>query len=172
MFFSAVAPRCDSASLRVAHDPVGTEVRPVTGAAVARCLLHDVMVHSVRSDTRRNAACSASKLPAVTAREVEHAMRLCSHASETDPDVTVVAPGISSTPLNTRALCTRMLKRPNGSLQARAVPGSDPVASGSPTGLDCTTLVILLRQHLSLNEQLGGGPTGRQLYSGRPRCQP
>ena len=32
-------------------------------------------------------------------------------------------------------------------------------ASGSLTGLDCATLVILLRQHLSLNEQFGGGPT-------------
>ena len=32
-------------------------------------------------------------------------------------------------------------------------------ASGSLTGLDCATLVILLRQHLSLNELFGGGPT-------------
>ena len=32
-------------------------------------------------------------------------------------------------------------------------------ASGSLTGFDCAILVILLRQHLSLNEQFGGGPT-------------
>jgi hypothetical protein len=91
--FLAIAPCGDSASLRVAHEPVGTEVRPVTGAAVARCLLHDVMVHSVGSSyTRRYAACSASKLPSVTAREVTHARRFCSHVSVRDRDATVVVP--------------------------------------------------------------------------------
>jgi hypothetical protein len=43
-------------------------------------------------------------------------------------------------------------------LMARCRPGLFQAliqfASGSLTGLDCTTLVILLRQHLSLNEHL------------------
>jgi hypothetical protein len=39
------------------------------------------------------------------------------------------------------------------------------VASGSPKGFDCSTLVILLGQHLSLNEQLGGGPTNDSCIS-------
>ncbi len=49
MFFLAIAPRFESASIRVEHESVGTEERPATEPAVARCLLHRAMVHSARS---------------------------------------------------------------------------------------------------------------------------
>ena len=45
MFFLAIAPRFESASIRVEHEPVGTEERPLTEPAFARCPLHHVMVH-------------------------------------------------------------------------------------------------------------------------------
>lgn len=82
MSFLAIAPRFDSASIRVEHEPVGTEERPWTGPAVARCLLQHAMVHSARSYTRRNAAFSGLKLPSDPAREVTYSQRSCSHASE------------------------------------------------------------------------------------------
>lgn len=48
MFLLAIAPRFESTSIRVEHVPVGAEERPSTEPAVARCLLHHVMVHSAR----------------------------------------------------------------------------------------------------------------------------
>ena len=48
MFFLAIAPRFESTSIRVEHEPAGTGERPSTEPAVARCLLHHVMVHSAR----------------------------------------------------------------------------------------------------------------------------
>ena len=107
--------RFESASIRVEHEPGGTEERPLTGPAVARCLLHHAMVHSARSYTRRNAAFSALRLPSALAREVAYSQRSCSHASERDPEATVVILGRFSPPLNTRALRTRLFERPNGS---------------------------------------------------------
>lgn len=92
------------------------------GAAVARCLRHDVLVHSVRSYTRRYEACSAMKPSSALVREAACSQRSCGRTSGRDPDAKVVGLGMSSPPLS-----TRLLKRPNGSLQARAVPGSDPV---------------------------------------------
>ena len=56
MFFLAIAPRFESTSIRVEHESVGTEERPWTEPAAARCLLQHAMVHSARSCTRRNAA--------------------------------------------------------------------------------------------------------------------
>jgi hypothetical protein len=98
MFFLAIAPRCEAASLRVEHEPVGTEERPLLGRAVARCLLHHLMVHPAPSYTRRNAACLAVKLRSALAREVAYSQRSCNHASESDPDATVVIPGMSAHP--------------------------------------------------------------------------
>jgi len=118
MFFLAIAPRFEAASIRVEHEPVGTEERPSTEPAVARCLLHHAMVHSARSCTRRNTAFSALKLPSDPARDVAYSQRSCSHASERDPDATVVILGRSSPPLNTRVLRARLFERPNGSSQA------------------------------------------------------
>jgi hypothetical protein len=40
MFLLAIAPRLESRSIRVEHESVGTEERPSTEPAVARCLLH------------------------------------------------------------------------------------------------------------------------------------
>jgi hypothetical protein len=111
------------------------------------------------------AACSASKPSSAFVREGACSQRSCSRASGREPDAEVVRLGMSCPPLS-----PRLRKRPNSSLQARAVPGSNPVASGSLTGLDCVTLVILLRQHLSRNEQFGGGPTDDSCTLG-PRCQ-
>src|SRR5712691_9730112 len=122
MFFLAIAPRFESASIRVEHEPVGTKERPSTEPAVARCLLHHAMVHSARSYTRRNAAFSALQLPSASAREVAYSYRSCSHASERDPDAKVVLPGRSSSPLNTRVLRTRLLELPNGSLRPHHCP--------------------------------------------------
>jgi hypothetical protein len=48
MVFLAIAPRFGSTSIRAEHEPAGTEERPSTEPAVARCLLHRVMVHSAR----------------------------------------------------------------------------------------------------------------------------
>src|SRR5438309_6729065 len=70
MFFLAIAPRFEAASIRVEHEPIGTEERPSTEPAVARCLLHHAMVHSARSCTRRNTSFSALKLPSDPARDV------------------------------------------------------------------------------------------------------
>jgi hypothetical protein len=69
MFFLAAVPRF-ATSIRVEHDPVGTEERPAAEPAIARCLLHHVMVHSARSYRRRNASFSALKLPSDPAPEV------------------------------------------------------------------------------------------------------
>src|SRR5438309_6973873 len=69
MFYLAIAPRFESASIRVEHEPVDTEERPSTEPAVARCLLHHAMVHSARSCTRRNTSFSALKLPSDPARD-------------------------------------------------------------------------------------------------------
>jgi hypothetical protein len=160
MFFLAIAPRFEAASLRVEHEPVGTEERPLLGPAVARCLIHHVMVHSARSYTRRNTSFSALKLRSAPARDVAYSQRSCSHESERDPDATVVIPGISSPPLNTRVLCTRLFERPNGSSQAQ--PLSQALIQFCQRLTDeprLCTLVILLRQHLSLNDPFGGGPT-------------
>ena len=46
MFFLAIAPRFKATSLRVEHEPVGSEERPSTEPAVARCLLRHVMVRA------------------------------------------------------------------------------------------------------------------------------
>jgi hypothetical protein len=77
MFFLAIALRFESTLIRVEHEPVGTEERPSTEPAVARCLLEYAMVHSARSYTRRNAAFSALKLPSDPAPEVANSWRSC-----------------------------------------------------------------------------------------------
>jgi hypothetical protein len=77
MFFRAIAPRFESTSIRVEHESVGTEERPSTEPAVARCLLHLVMVHFARSYKRRNASFSALKLPSDPAPEVAYSQRTC-----------------------------------------------------------------------------------------------
>jgi hypothetical protein len=56
------------------------------GAAVARCLRHDVMVHSVHSYTRRDAACSAMKPSSALVREVVCSQWSYGRASGRDPD--------------------------------------------------------------------------------------
>ncbi len=56
MFFQAITSPREATSIRVEHESVGTEGRPRTGPATARCLLLHAMVHSARSCTRRNAA--------------------------------------------------------------------------------------------------------------------
>jgi hypothetical protein len=66
-----------STSIRVEHEPVGTEERPSTEPAAARCLLHHAMVHSARSYTRRNASFSALKPPSDPAPEVVNSQRSC-----------------------------------------------------------------------------------------------
>jgi len=48
MFFLAIAPRFEATSIRVEHETVDTGERPSNEPAVARCLLHNVMVHSAR----------------------------------------------------------------------------------------------------------------------------
>src|SRR4051812_25750400 len=76
MFFLAIALRFESTSIRVEHEPVGTGERPLTGPAVARCLLQHAMVHSARSYTRRNASFSALKLPSDPAPEVAYSQQI------------------------------------------------------------------------------------------------
>ncbi len=39
MLFLAIAPRFEATSIRVQREDVGTKERPLTGPAVARCLL-------------------------------------------------------------------------------------------------------------------------------------
>ena len=101
MFFLAIAPRFESASIRVEHEPVGTGERPSTEPAVARCLLYHVMVHSARSYTRRNASFSALKLPSDPAPEVAYSQQVLQATQARDPDAKFVIPGRSSSPSNT-----------------------------------------------------------------------
>jgi len=49
MSFLAMAPHFDVALIRVDRELVGTAERPLTGPAVARCLLDHPMVHPVPS---------------------------------------------------------------------------------------------------------------------------
>jgi hypothetical protein len=159
MFFLAIAPRFESTSIRVEHEPASTGERPSTEPAVARCLLHHVMVHSARSYTRRNASFSALKLPSAPAPDVAYSQRSCGRGSERNPDATVLVPGMSSPPLNTRVQCTRLFEQPNGSSQGSPLPQALIQFCQRLTNEPrLCTLIILLRQHLSLNDQFGGGP--------------
>jgi hypothetical protein len=69
-------PACSSwpllLSARVEHEPVGTQERPANEPAVARCLLHYVMVHFARSYKGRNTSFPALKLPSDPAREIAY----------------------------------------------------------------------------------------------------
>ena len=57
---------------RVEHEPLGTQERPANEPAVARRLLHYVMVHSARSYIGRNTSFPALKLPSDLARDIAY----------------------------------------------------------------------------------------------------
>jgi hypothetical protein len=169
-FFLAIAPRFEAASLRVEHELGGTEERPLFGPAVARCLLHHVVIHYARSYTRRNAAFSASKLPSELAREVAYSQRPSSHASERDPEATVVIVGMSSPPSNTRVLRTLCLSGRMARRRHTTVSGSAPVlpaahqrASTVHTGHPVATAPEPKRP-------IGRWPNRRQVRSGNPQA--
>jgi hypothetical protein len=122
-------PACSSwpllLSARVEHEPVGTQERPANEPAVARCLLHHVMVHSARSYIGRNTSFPALKLPSDLAREVAFLAVMRPRQRATGMQRSSY-PGVSP-PLDIRVQRIRVLKLPMARRRLTTVPGPDPV---------------------------------------------